>query len=93
MEHKAPIGEMIAWPTPFQNQVTVAFESTSDGEAEILVTDLYGHTITHEVILIHEGRNTRQFQGLDRLSAGITSCRCKMPISNAMYLKSRKQIS
>lgn len=71
LEHKALISEMIAWPTPFQNQVTVAFESTSDGEAEILVTDLYGHTITHEVILVHEGRNTRQFQGLDRLSAGI----------------------
>ena len=71
LEHKTLISDMMAWPTPFNNQFTIAFESMANGDAEIVLTDLYGHVIERENLAVQEGRNKKQFHDLERLAPGI----------------------
>jgi len=63
--------ELLVYPNPFSNTLTVDFESDIDASAQLQITDLIGKVVYEENTLFIKGNNSRQLKLNPNLGNGI----------------------
>lgn len=62
--------ELSVYPVPTVDQVTVSFEALAEGQAQILLTDLTGRTVSEQKVSVAAGQNAQTLD-LQQHAAGI----------------------
>lgn len=65
------IGELVAFPSPFDNSINIRCNSDVEGIISCTLTDMYGKIIRTQSIEIKPGINMISFNGLDGLVSGM----------------------